>query len=66
MNRVVSYDDKAEAMFEAAMEDVKDQVDKAWQHAENLAMLIGEVKSDELRDKLDEELSNIMIILEKI
>ena len=62
----MSFSDKAEAMYETAMENVKDQVDTAYKHAEDLAMLIGKVEDEDLRDKLDEELSNVMNTLLKI
>lgn len=62
----VPYEDKAQEMFEMAMEDVKSDVDKAWNHAEELAVLVGKIADEELRDKLDEHISMVMLYLEKI
>ena len=61
-----NYEDKANAMFEIAMEDVKSDVDKAYGHAEELAYLIGKIEDYDLQEKLDEHLSYIMLYLEKI
>lgn len=66
MSREVSYSDKAQAMYEVAMDSVKDEIDKAWVHIENVAVLIGDVEDEDLRDRLDKQLSGAMIILEKI
>lgn len=60
------YEDKAQEMFELAMENVKSDVDKAWNYAEELAVLVGKINDEELRDKLDEHISMVMLYLEKI
>lgn len=60
------YGNKAAEMFEVAMEDIKSDVDHAWKHAEILAEEIGKIVDADLRDTLDEQLSYIMLYLEKI
>lgn len=62
----VGFEEKAREMFEVAMEDIHDDVNKAWSHAEELVILVGEMEDSKLQEAFDEHISMIMLHLEKV
>lgn len=64
--KTLTYEDKAKDIVEMAMEEIRDDADKAYGYAEELAMLVGRVENLELREAMDEKLSYVMLHIEKI
>ncbi|WP_144509840.1 hypothetical protein [Bacillus sp. FJAT-22090] len=61
-----SQQDRANRMVERTMELVLIQVDSAKDELEHLAMLIGEIENEKLRDKMDKYVDKAMRYLDQI
>lgn len=61
-----SYQSKAESSYERTMELVIIQVDSVIDELEQLALLIGEIQDEDMRNKMDNQVNKAMRYLDKI
>lgn len=61
-----SYHSKAESSYERTMELVIIQVDSVIDELEQLALLIGEIQDEDMRNKMDDQVNKAMRYLDRI
>lgn len=67
MEHIVSYKNKADEMYEEAMDQVRQEIDEVYEEVEKLGLMVEKVVDDPYeQNQMDEQIGKVLSMLEKI